>query len=288
MAGGIAVRGNVLTVTWSSGRGHVFLFDLEAQQRVSAWTLPPGRRGYCDAAGVAMDEHYHLFVADTQNDRVCHFNAFGRHIQDFGLPPPDEGDAARDRTGVLDRPHAVALVGDVLFVAGGDQPRRRAVQRFVRGGAALRPLAARGDAEAKFGAPRGLWASTETVLVADTLRGAILRYRADGTFLHELACGGAASRPIALLGRARSAVLFVDRLADPPLRLVTVDAVPLPLPDELATALHDPIGLAADRHDRVYVLDHGGERVVRLTAELQFDQVVVDLAERFDDPPRAP
>src|SRR5690242_1176643 len=103
MAGGVAVRGNLLCVTWSAARGHVFLFDVEAQQRVSAWTLPVGPSGYSDAAGVAMDEHYHLFVADPHNDRVRHFNAFGRLLADFGSPPPGSGDAARDRPGVLDR-----------------------------------------------------------------------------------------------------------------------------------------------------------------------------------------
>jgi hypothetical protein len=123
MAGGIAVRGNLLAVTWSAARGHVFLFDVEAQQRVSAWTLPVGARGYSDAAGVAMDEHYHLFVADPHNDRVCHFSPFGRHVGDFGTPAPAVGDAGRDRPGVLDRPHAVALRGDLLYVACGDQPR---------------------------------------------------------------------------------------------------------------------------------------------------------------------
>ncbi|MFY9344232.1 MAG: hypothetical protein WAT39_17200, partial [Planctomycetota bacterium] len=138
-------------MTWSSSRGHVFLYDLQGQQRISAWTLPPGPRGYCDAAGVAMDEHWRLFVADPHNDRVCHFNAFGRHLRDIGQCPPGTGDAGRDRPGVLDRPVAVALHGEVLWVAGGEQPRRCAVQRFAIDGCALRPLPARGEPTARFG-----------------------------------------------------------------------------------------------------------------------------------------
>jgi len=265
----------------------VFLYDLEAQQRVSAWTLPAGRRGYCDAAGVAMDEHYHVFVTDTQNDRVCHFSPFGRHLRDFGEAPPDTGDAGRDRQGVLDRPHAVALLGDLLHVACGDQPRRRGVQRFTRQGTVLRPLASRGDPEAEFGAPRALWASGDTVLVADTLRGTVQRFRADGTFVNEWSCGPAA-RPIALLGRRAGAVLVVDRAGDPVVQAWSQEGNVLGGADDLAEYCREPIGLTTDRIGRVYVLDHGGERVVRFTSELRYDQVVIDLVERADDPPHAP
>ena len=88
MAGGVAVRGNLLCVTWSAARGHVFLFDVEARQRMSSWSLPAGPNGFSDAAGVAMDEHFHLYVADPVNDRVAHFSAFGRHLGDFGAPAP--------------------------------------------------------------------------------------------------------------------------------------------------------------------------------------------------------
>ena len=42
MSGGISVRGNLLCVTWTAARGHVFLFDLQAQQRCRAGSC---RRG---------------------------------------------------------------------------------------------------------------------------------------------------------------------------------------------------------------------------------------------------
>lgn len=290
MAGGIVVRGNLLTVTWSAAKGHVFLFDLEAQQRVSSWTLPAGATGYSDAAGVAMDEHYHVFVADPQNDRVCHFSPFGRHLGDFGSPAPAIGDAGRDRPGVLDRPHAVAVRGDVLYVACGEQPRRRGVQRFSRQGTVLRPLAARGDADAKFGAPRGLWADQEGVLVADTLRGTLQRFRGDGTFLREIPCGpaGGLARPIAVLRQADGTCVFVDRGDDAGVRAMGGDGVLRELPDDVRSQVVDPIGLAIDRGQRVYVLDRLGERVLRFSPTLHFEQLVIDLAELLDDPPHHP
>ncbi len=287
MAGGIAVRGNLLTVTWSAARGHVFLFDLEAQQRVSTWVLPVGPTGYSDAAGVAMDEHYHLFVADPHNNRVCHFNPFGRHLGNFGEAVPASGDAARDRSGVLDRPQAVAWRGDVIYVAGGEQPRRRAVQRFTRRGTWLRPLASRGDAEAKFGAPRGLWAEADGLLVADTLRGTIQRFRGDGTFLSELQCspGKSVSRPIAVMRQVAGGYLFIDRGDEAGLRALGADGAPRALPDDVREHCFDPIALTEDRTGRVLVLDRGGERVVRFSPTMTFERVVVDLEEHLSDAP---
>lgn len=287
MVGGIAVRGNLLCVTWSAARGHVFLFDVEAGQRVSSWTLPAGPAGYCDAGGVAMDEHYHLFVADPHNDRVRHYNAFGRHLGDFGAPAPATGDAARDRQGVLDRPHAVALRGDLLYVACGDQPRRRAIQRFSRQGTVLRPLACHGDADAKFGAPRGLWADEHGLLVADTLRGTIQRFRGCGTYVGQYACAepGSLSRPQAVMRLPDGRVLFTDVGDASGVRLLDAAGHLAPVPADLTTNARDVVGFAHDARGFVYVLDRHGERVVRYRRDLQCDRVLFDLEELQDDPP---
>lgn len=291
MSGGIAVRANLLCVTWSAARGHVFLFDLEARQRMSTWTLPPGARGYCDAAGVAMDEHFHLFVADPHNDRVCHFSAFGRHLGDLGLPAPALGDSGRDRRGVLDRPHAVALLGDTVLVGSGDRPRRRAVQRFSRAGEVQRPLDSLGSAEATFGAPRAIWADAAGILVADTLAGRIQRFRPDGTFVCQLPCAsaGATARPAAVMALPAGAVLVGDRGDEPGVRALGPDGAPLSIAAAVHERCEDAIAFASDKQGRVYVLDRAGERVQRFRSDLTFDQVVVDLREHLDDfPPALP
>jgi hypothetical protein len=287
MSGGIAVRGNLLCVTWTAARGHVFLFDLEACQRVSSWVMPEGPGGYSDAAGVAMDEHYHLFVADPHNDRVCHWNAFGRLLSTFGAAAPAVGDAGRDRPGVLDRPCAVARVRDLLLVAGGDAPRRHAVQRFATSGTLLKGLACRGDPEQKFGAPRGLFADAEGSIVADTQRGVLQCFRGDGTFLREIACAAPSelARPVAVLRRPDDSYLFVDRGDRTGVRWLGHDGRTLVTPTDLAWHCHDPIALCSDARGRVFVLDRGGERVLQFTAELAFERVVIDLEELQDDPP---
>ncbi|HEX6810938.1 MAG TPA: hypothetical protein VF384_04870 [Planctomycetota bacterium] len=290
MTGGVAVRANLLCVTWSAALGHVFLFDLEARQRVSAWSVPAGGQGYSDAGGVAMDEHFHLFVADPHNNRVCHFSAFGRHLGDLGAPAPAAGDVARDRPGVLDRPHAVAVAGDTVVVAAGDKPRRCAVQCFSRNGTVLRRLWSGGDVEATFGAPRAIWVDADGVLVADTLRGRVQRFRADGTFVSHLACApaGAVARPIAVLRLPGGTVLVADRGDDPGIRALQPDGVQLPIAAELNAHCVDALAFAADAAGRIYVLDRGGERVLRFDRELRFDQVVVDLPEHLGIAPGAP
>ncbi|MEO6594480.1 MAG: hypothetical protein ABIP94_06985 [Planctomycetota bacterium] len=291
MSGGIAVRANLLCVTWSAARGHVFLFDLEARQRMSTWTLPPGARGYCDAAGVAMDEHFHLFVADPHNDRVCHFSAFGRHLADIGLPAPAVGDTVRDRRGVLDRPHAVALLGDTVLVAVGERPRRRGVQRFSRTGEVQKPLASLGDAEATFGAPRSVWADATGILVADTLCGRIQRFRPDGTFVCQVPCApaGMLARPVAVMALPAGALLVADRGDEPGIFAMGKDGAPLSLAAAMHERCEDAIAFAGDAQGRVYVLDRTGERVQRFSPDLAFDQLIVDLREHLDDfPPVAP
>lgn len=274
MGGGIAVRGNLLAVAFSAAKGHVVLVDVEARARVAAWRLPDGEAGWSDAAGVAMDERYHVFVADAHNDRVLEYAPFGRFVRAFGEPPPEAGDAGRDRPGVLDKPHAVAVRGDLLYVACGEQPRRRGVQRFSRQGTLLRPLACRGDADAKFGAPRGLWADAEGVVVADTLRGELLDYRGDSTYLRALPTAPAGGvRPISVARDAAGGCWFV---AEGAVRRLAKTGVVAPLPAAIAGEVRDAVALALDASGCLYVLDRHGERVLRFGADGVFEGVWFD------------
>ena len=167
-------------------------------------------------------------------------------------------------------------------------PRRRGVQRFSRQGTALLPLLARGDVEAKFGAPRGLWADAQGVLVADTLRGTLQQFAGDGRFMREWPCGNAGqARPIAVVRRLDGSVLFADRGDTLGVFAFDRDGAAI---DSAAFQQHcqQASALALDSQQRVYVLDHAGERVLRFTAALQFEQVLFDLSELQVDSPRAP
>ncbi|HEB52004.1 MAG TPA: hypothetical protein ENI87_01985 [bacterium] len=286
MIGGLSIQGNLLCVTWSAGRGHVFLYDLEAGERLSSWTLPAGPSGFSDAGGVAVDEHFRVFVADACNDCVHRFNAFGQNLGRLGSPVPAAGDRGRDRPGVLDRPHAVAVHRRRVFVACGERPRRRGLQCFGVDGEVVRGLSARGDPAAKWGAPRGVLADARGVVVADTLRARLQCFRPDGTFVHELPCAidGAPGRPAALARAADGAIVCVDHGVESRLVAVRPDGTGRDLTRRIG-ACRDPLAVTSGPQGCLFVLDHGGERVIRLRPDLHFDAVVVDLAEHDFDVP---
>ena len=286
MSGGLAVRANLLSVTWSSARGHVFLFDLEARRPVSSWTLPTPDGGYSDAAAVAMDDRFHLFVADTRNHCVCRFSVFGRHLGTVGRAPESAGDAHRDRPGALHAPTAVAVYHDDLYVVGGDQPRRRSVQRFSREGRALGWLRSTGDPEAEFGAPRGIWVDKHGVIVADTRCSRLQVFGpADGFIASfDLNRPEGTARPVGGVRLDDGRLLVVDTGDSPGIRVLDAGGRDLPkeAAGDFAAHIEDPLALALDDHGAIYVLDAGGERVQRFSADLQFIGVVVHLAEYLD------
>jgi sugar lactone lactonase YvrE len=284
MFGGIAVARNLLCIAHAEARGKVLLVDLDERRLVSCWDYGPDD-GYADAGGVAMADDFSIFVADTRNDVVRRFSPFGKELARFGHRPPRQpGSVSRDRNGVLDRPRAVAVAGDVLYVACGERELARGVQRLSLDGAVLQPLRSGGEADARFGAPRGVWADAVGVLVADTLHGAVQRFSADGRFLGQVDTAqapGESSRPVAAARLADGSVLVAEHGDRPGLKRFEVDGPALPVPP--ATAAHGcldgPVGLAVDERGRVYVLDRDGERVQRLHPDLGFDTLVVDLAE---------
>lgn len=289
MYGGIAVAGNLLCVASSDARGRVFLIDVEDKRLASRWTYrgdsDPG--GFSDAGGVAMDAGYSIWIADARNDVVRCFSPFGRAVGCLGAPHERApGAARRDRVGVLDRPNAVALCGDIVLVACGDRRLVRGVQRFGRDGRALAPLRAFGEAEGRFGAPRGLHATGDDVFVADTLHGVVQRFRAHGPFVQQFATAtrvGEASRPIALNTIEGGDLLVVEAGDRPGLRRFSPGGEQRELALDPRADLHEPLGVARDGQGRVYVLDRGGARVVRLWPDLSFDEPIVDLAEVAGD-----
>ncbi len=283
MSGGIAVRANLLCVTDTGAQGRVLLFDLEARALLSRWTLPRTGTGYSDAAGVAMDDRFHIFVADPQAGRVRHYSVFGVHLGDLGQPP-EPGDASRDRPGVLDHPSAVAVLDDLVLVTSGDRRLRRGVQCFGRDGTVGRPLRPEGDPEGWFGAPRGLWADRTGILVADTLHGRVQRFRPDGGFVASFATAaepGEVSRPHGLARLQDGTVVVIDAGDRPGLRWFAAGGRVLPAPPG-RERVEGPVAVAVDERDRLYVLDRGGVRVLRCGADREPEAEPLDLSEHLD------
>lgn len=279
MYGGIAVSRNLLCLTSTDARGRVFLFDLEERRPLEFWHYGDAEEGYADAAGVAVDDTFTIYVADARNDRLRRFTAFGKELPSFGEPhqrPP--GSVGRDRRGSLSRPHDVAVAFGQVYVACGDQHLRRGVQRFSTHGEVLPPLYAFGDAESEFGGPRGIYAGSEGIFVADTLNGVVQRFTAAGRFVQEIATArrsGGMSRPIAVLPSGEKGILVVDEGDQQGCFHLDFSGR---LRGEIP-GLVDPLALAQDDQGRIYVLHHSGERVLRLHPDLSEDRAILDLRE---------
>ncbi|MBL8722514.1 MAG: hypothetical protein JNK49_00625 [Planctomycetes bacterium] len=275
MFGGLALHRNLLAATGPLCHGEVHLFDLAARRRVAAFALPPGDHGVADAAGIAFGAHGELLVADPQNHRVCRTSVFGRLAASHGEAPPARGDRGRDRPGVLEFPVAVAVdpIHHTWFVAGGELPRRCAVQCATPEGAGLRVVPSLGQPGAEYGAPRGLWCDRHGLLVADTLHRRLQRFRLDGTFVATVPCRG---QPVAVAS-ALGHCFYLTSAPRAELHGVHLDGAPLPVPAACRAALDQPIALTADAAGSLYVLDRCGERVLRLQPDLGTAEVLFDV-----------
>ncbi len=288
MSAGLALRKNLLCVSFTSARGQVFLFDLEERRLISQWRFDESEERFSDAGGVAIHEGFQIFVADTLNHSVRRFNAFGKEIGRLGKPwTADMTAARRDRPGVLDSPRDVAVFGDSVFVVCGERRRRRGLQRFHVDGALEGTYPSRGDSEAEYGAPRGVWVGKEGVFVADTLRGCIQRFRLSGAFVNEFGTDAGlrsteVSRPVNIavvrLGDA-DRVVVLDDGDRPGLVMFSSNGERLELPRSLLSLLDDPVALATDEAGRLWLLDRAGVRVLRCDLKLRTAETVVDLEE---------
>jgi hypothetical protein len=274
MLGGLALHRNLLAVTYTMRHGHVLLFDLASRRRVAAFPLPPGDQGDSDAAGIAIDAHCELFIADPRNHRVCRTSVFGRLAATYGSPPPARGDQRRDQPGILEFPVAVAIDprSQELYVAGGERPRRCAVQRCHRDQPALRVVPSLGEPGAEYGAPRGLWCDPHGLWVADTLHRRLQRFRPDGTFVATVPCRGQPFAVAQTLGHC----FYLANSPQPELHAARFDGTHLPIPEVCRAALDDPIALTADAAGSLYVLDRAGERVQRLQPDLGTAEVLLE------------
>lgn len=282
--GGIAILRNLIGIAHGEAHGQVFLFDLRDRRVVSRVAVRAPDNAFTDAGALAIDASCSLYVADTRNDVVRRYTAFGREVLTYGHSVArGPGAVARDRVGVLDRPRAVAVHDGVLWVACGERKLTRGLQRFdLVSGAPLGFVRAFGEVDARFGAPRGLTIDDQGVLLADTLHGVVQRFHHDGRYVGDVPLRrdpGDVARPIAVLRLVDGDLLVIDAGDRGGLLRVALSGArraPPPWPQD---TFSEPNALAGDAEGYVYVLDRHGERVHRLHPDLNYDGVVIDLQE---------
>ena len=282
MSGGLAIRGNLLCVSYSDARGKIILIDSNDRRPVSFFEWGGGDAGFADAGGVAIDESLTIWVADAHNHCVRRFTPFGKQLGQLGLASDaPAGSRKRDRPGVLDHPRAVAVGEDIVWVAGGEGELQCGVQRFRADGTVLAPLRAFGDPEKGFGAPRGIAAAAGEVVVADTLHGGVQRFRTNGAFVASFACAPhdrGASRPIAVGIAADRTICVLDEGDQGGLSRFSATGEPLASVRSDEGLLEHPLALAV-AGGWIYVLDRHGERIQRWSHDLRTSEAFLDLAE---------
>lgn len=136
---------------------------------LGTWSFPPGYLG--SPNGLAIDGSGIVFATDYEGDRVYRLTSQGDMTGDWNAP---------------DGPSDVAVNGPgEVFVSG---LMGRQVQKFTNGGTYLATIGSTGLGPGQFSEPTGLAVDAQGRLyVADSGRGRVLRFLANGSFDMEFA-----------------------------------------------------------------------------------------------------
>ena len=266
MFGGLAIRKSLLCHGYSDTVGRIRLLHLPSGEVKGSWHFGGGE-GWADVGGLCLDRDANLYVADPEGGRIRRFSLFGTPAGEVG----GNGEAQRgslDHRGLVVHPNDVALddLGN-LYVAGGEQPGRHAVQSFTPAGEFRFACRAFGEPLEEWGIPMGITVARDLLFVADTFNHCVQVFGLDGSFrmMFSTAEGeGSISQPVALTvnregdvlvaqWRDRPAVLAFDREGWFKGELVG--------PGRREGRVEGPAALALDEEENLYVLDQGGERV---------------------------
>ena len=231
-----------------------FLQRITVYDRDGNVTATWGTQGKADGefdgvSGLLFDSDDNLLLVDHRNNRIQKFTKDGQFLDKWGGPGQGDGE--------FDLPWGISQDRDgYLYVADWRNDR---IQKFTPDGDFIAKFGESGDGDGQFNRPSGLAVDSDgNMYVADWGNQRVQALDADGAFIQSL-------RGDAILGPW--AVEYLNANADEleaRSKFVPVFEVDTDDPNEVSARIEpyfwDPIRVALDDHERVYILETSRHR----------------------------
>jgi sugar lactone lactonase YvrE len=208
-----------------------------------------------DPGGVAVDSSGHVWVVDTENNRVDELSSTGEYINRFGTEGTGEVQFKKPRGIAINQSTGNVYIADT----GNDR-----IEELSSSGKYVRAFGKEGTETGQFKKPTALAIdSSGNVWVADTENNRVQEFSSTGTYLRENAESGW-SKPEGIGADAKGDV-WVSDTGGPSVIEVSSEAKILGFIDLFKKGsgngeLNEPAGLAVAGED-IYVSDRGNNRV---------------------------
>ena len=163
----IATNGTHLFVA-NTGTHRILIFDHDGNYVAQFAGTGPGHNGLGNGAGEfnfpngLTINSTHLFVADSENDRVQIFDHDGNYVSQFGSEGTGDGE--------FDYPRAITTTSAHIFVTDRDNDR---VQVFDHDGNYVSQFGSEGNGTGEFDSPNGITTNGTHLYVVDTDNGRV-------------------------------------------------------------------------------------------------------------------
>lgn len=236
-----------------------------------------GNRQAMNPAGVLVDGAGNVWAADTDNNRVQEFNAFGGFVRTFGAYGFDPGATRPVLLSRFNGPSGMAMVRSTLYVV--DSRNSRIMAWNVAGRPRpIRRIGRRGSYRGRFTAIAGIAVSANQrqILVIDQGNFRIQRFSLSGHYLGSFGHFGTRRGGFQLAWAIAIApdgrVFVLDQMRN---RVLVFSAGGRFLTEFGRTGIHRgelnrPRGLAIDPQGRLLIADTGNRRVDRYSLDGQF------------------